>query len=158
MAADIPLAIDHFRYFAGCIRAQEGSVAQIDDTTYAYHFHEPLGNESTKGAACMGVLTALAILAGLVVVHEAGHFFAATWQGIRGYLVGIPSGFSTTPGVLVSAVQPNQAAAAAGLKAGDRILALAGQPLAGGQDAVADLVTTIKGSPERTLTLLAERD
>jgi len=43
MAADIPLAIDHFRYFAGCIRAQEGSVAQIDDQTYAYHFHEPLG-------------------------------------------------------------------------------------------------------------------
>ncbi|MBC7414447.1 MAG: aldehyde dehydrogenase family protein [Herminiimonas sp.] len=43
MAADIPLAIDHFRYFAGCIRAQEGSVAQIDAQTYAYHFHEPLG-------------------------------------------------------------------------------------------------------------------
>src|SRR5471032_1288793 len=43
MAADIPLAIDHFRYFAGCIRAQEGSVAQIDSETYAYHFHEPLG-------------------------------------------------------------------------------------------------------------------
>ncbi|MFZ6746111.1 aldehyde dehydrogenase [Undibacterium sp. JH2W] len=43
MAADIPLAIDHFRYFAGCIRAQEGSVSQIDDQTYAYHFHEPLG-------------------------------------------------------------------------------------------------------------------
>src|SRR5476649_1527534 len=43
MAADIPLAIDHFRYFAGCIRAQEGSVAQIDHETYAYHFHEPLG-------------------------------------------------------------------------------------------------------------------
>jgi aldehyde dehydrogenase len=42
-AADIPLAIDHFRYFAGCIRAQEGSVAQIDAETYAYHFHEPLG-------------------------------------------------------------------------------------------------------------------
>jgi aldehyde dehydrogenase len=41
--ADIPLAIDHFRYFAGCIRAQEGSVAQIDAETYAYHFHEPLG-------------------------------------------------------------------------------------------------------------------
>src|SRR5712692_8539478 len=40
MAADIPLAIDHFRYFAGCIRAQEGSVAQIDAETYAYHFHE----------------------------------------------------------------------------------------------------------------------
>lgn len=43
MAADIPLAIDHFRYFAGCIRAQEGTVAQIDAETYAYHFHEPLG-------------------------------------------------------------------------------------------------------------------
>jgi aldehyde dehydrogenase len=43
MAADLPLAIDHFRYFAGCIRAQEGSVAEIDATTVAYHFHEPLG-------------------------------------------------------------------------------------------------------------------
>jgi aldehyde dehydrogenase len=41
--ADLPLAIDHFRYFAGCIRAQEGSVAQIDHETYAYHFQEPLG-------------------------------------------------------------------------------------------------------------------
>src|SRR5215469_14652842 len=41
--ADLPLAIDHFRYFAGCIRAQEGSIAQIDDDTVAYHFHEPLG-------------------------------------------------------------------------------------------------------------------
>ena len=43
MAADIPLAIDHFRYFAGCIRAQEGGLSQIDDDTVAYHFHEPLG-------------------------------------------------------------------------------------------------------------------
>jgi aldehyde dehydrogenase len=42
-AADIPLAIDHFRYFAACIRAQEGSVAEIDHDTVAYHFHEPLG-------------------------------------------------------------------------------------------------------------------
>ena len=41
--ADIPLAIDHFRYFAGCIRAQEGGLSQLDDTTVAYHFHEPLG-------------------------------------------------------------------------------------------------------------------
>jgi aldehyde dehydrogenase len=41
--ADIPLAIDHFRYFAGCIRAQEGSISQIDNDTVAYHFHEPLG-------------------------------------------------------------------------------------------------------------------
>ncbi len=43
MNADLPLAIDHFRYFAGCVRAQEGTVAEIDDETYAYHFHEPLG-------------------------------------------------------------------------------------------------------------------
>lgn len=43
MAADIPLAIDHFRYFAGCIRAQEGSIGEIDNDTIAYHFHEPLG-------------------------------------------------------------------------------------------------------------------
>ncbi|WP_026870318.1 aldehyde dehydrogenase [Inquilinus limosus] len=42
-AADIPLAIDHFRYFAGCIRAQEGSIGEIDHDTVAYHFHEPLG-------------------------------------------------------------------------------------------------------------------
>jgi aldehyde dehydrogenase len=43
LAADLPLAVDHFRYFAGCIRAQEGSIAQIDETTVAYHFQEPLG-------------------------------------------------------------------------------------------------------------------
>lgn len=43
LAADVPLAIDHFRYFAGCIRAQEGSIGEIDDNTVAYHFHEPLG-------------------------------------------------------------------------------------------------------------------
>jgi len=43
LAADIPLAVDHFRYFAGCIRAQEGSSAEIDGNTMAYHIHEPLG-------------------------------------------------------------------------------------------------------------------
>src|SRR5450631_1070958 len=43
LAADIPLAADHFRYFAGAIRAQEGGISQIDDDTVAYHFHEPLG-------------------------------------------------------------------------------------------------------------------
>ncbi|GAA4117497.1 aldehyde dehydrogenase [Aminobacter aganoensis] len=42
-AADVPLAIDHFRYFAGVLRGQEGSLSQIDDDTVAYHFHEPLG-------------------------------------------------------------------------------------------------------------------
>jgi len=43
LAADIPLAADHFRYFAGCVRAQEGSIGEIDEHTVAYHFHEPLG-------------------------------------------------------------------------------------------------------------------
>jgi len=41
--ADLPLAIDHFRYFAGAIRAQEGGLSQVDEDTVAYHFHEPLG-------------------------------------------------------------------------------------------------------------------
>jgi aldehyde dehydrogenase len=43
LAADIPLAVDHFRYFAGVLRAQEGSLSQLDENTVAYHFHEPLG-------------------------------------------------------------------------------------------------------------------
>jgi aldehyde dehydrogenase len=43
LAADLPLAVDHFRYFAAAIRAQEGSIGELDDETVAYHFHEPLG-------------------------------------------------------------------------------------------------------------------
>ncbi|KAG1694704.1 Aldehyde dehydrogenase [Nymphon striatum] len=43
MAADVPLSADHFRYFAGCIRAQEGGISELDESTVAYHFHEPLG-------------------------------------------------------------------------------------------------------------------
>jgi aldehyde dehydrogenase len=43
MAADMPLAIDHFRYFASCVRAQEGTIGEVDRDTIAYHFHEPLG-------------------------------------------------------------------------------------------------------------------
>ncbi|QDV05395.1 EPTC-inducible aldehyde dehydrogenase [Planctomycetes bacterium Poly30] len=43
LAADLPLAIDHFRYFAGAIRAQEGSLGELDHDTVAYHFHEPIG-------------------------------------------------------------------------------------------------------------------
>ncbi|MCR9085911.1 MAG: aldehyde dehydrogenase family protein [Rhodobacteraceae bacterium] len=43
MAADLPLAVDHFRYFAAAIRAQEGTMGEIDNDTVAYHFHEPLG-------------------------------------------------------------------------------------------------------------------
>ncbi len=187
----------------------------------------------------MGVLTALAILAGLILVHEAGHFFAATAQGIRvsgfsigfgppllrwrrqgvlfalraiplggfvafpdddddsdipsddpdlmgnrpllqralvisagvianlmlawcvllaqGVVMGIPSGFSTTPGVVVAAVQQGQAAAIAGLQPGDRIVAVDGTALAGGQEAVMELVERIKGAPGQTLRLKAER-
>ena len=41
--ADIPLAVDHFRYFAACVRAQEGALSEIDENTVAYHYHEPLG-------------------------------------------------------------------------------------------------------------------
>lgn len=43
LAADLPLAVDHFRYFAGVLRAQEGTSSEIDENTVAYHFHEPLG-------------------------------------------------------------------------------------------------------------------
>src|SRR5215213_5098887 len=43
LAADLPLVVDHFRYFAGAIRAQEGALSQLDENTVAYHFHEPLG-------------------------------------------------------------------------------------------------------------------
>ncbi|WP_030015984.1 MULTISPECIES: aldehyde dehydrogenase family protein [Micrococcales] len=43
LAADIPLAIDHYRYFAAAIRTQEGGISQLDEDTTAYHFHEPLG-------------------------------------------------------------------------------------------------------------------
>lgn len=193
-----------------------------------------------RGLAGMGVLTALAILAGLIVVHESGHFLAARWQGIRvsgfsigfgpallqrrrggvlyalraiplggfvsfpdddedspipandpdllrnrplpqralviaagvlanlllawtvlvaqGFVVGIPAGFSATPGVLVAMVQSGQPADAAGLQVGDRILALAGQPLGGGQEAVATLVDRIRQAPGQSLRLEADRD
>lgn len=43
MAADLPLAVDHFRYFAGCLRAEEGTISEIDEYTVAYHFQEPIG-------------------------------------------------------------------------------------------------------------------
>jgi aldehyde dehydrogenase len=43
LAADVPLAIDHFRYFAGCLRADEGSMAELDEHTVSYHLKEPLG-------------------------------------------------------------------------------------------------------------------
>ena len=43
LAADIPLSVDHLRYFAGAVRSEEGRISEIDESTYAYHFHEPLG-------------------------------------------------------------------------------------------------------------------
>jgi RIP metalloprotease RseP len=75
----------------------------------------------------------------------------------QGLVVGIPAGFSTTPGVLVAGVQPGQAAAAAGLRPGDRILKADGVDLGGGQSAVAQLVERVKGAPDQTLQLQAER-
>jgi membrane-associated protease RseP (regulator of RpoE activity) len=187
----------------------------------------------------MGVLTALAILALLIVVHEAGHFLAATSQGIRvsgfsigfgpallqrrrrgvtyalraiplgGYVafpddeddsgvaaddpdllrnrplpqralviaagvlanlllayavllgqsavLGIPDGFSARAGVLVSGIQAGQAAALSGLQPGDRIVAIDGQRLGGGQGAVSGLVERIRSAPGQSLLLQAER-
>jgi RIP metalloprotease RseP len=75
----------------------------------------------------------------------------------QGLILGIPAGFSTSPGVLVAGVQPGQAAAQAGLKEGDRILSLNNQPIAGGQQAVAGFVDQIKASPRIPLNLKAER-
>ena len=46
--ADIPLSVDHFRYFAGVLRGQEGTMSEIDSDTVAYHFHEPLGVHSVE--------------------------------------------------------------------------------------------------------------
>jgi aldehyde dehydrogenase len=43
LAADMPLAVDHFRYFAAAVRSQEGGISELDEETVAYHFHEPLG-------------------------------------------------------------------------------------------------------------------
>ncbi|NBQ20816.1 MAG: PDZ domain-containing protein [Synechococcaceae bacterium WB6_3B_236] len=188
----------------------------------------------------MGVLSALAILALLIVVHESGHFLAATWQGIRvssfsvgfgpvlferqrrgvqfalraiplggfvafpdddpdsgfdpkdpdllknrpipqralviaagvlanllfawsvlvaqGVVVGIPAGFNPTGGILVAAVQPDQAAERAGLRAGDRLVGLGGQPLGGGSQAVQTLVAAVKAAPNRALTVEIERN
>ena len=187
----------------------------------------------------MGVLSALLILALLVVVHEAGHFLAAVCQGIRvtsfnvgfgpallqkqrngvlyalrliplggfvafpedepdngidprdpdllknrplsqralviaagvianvilawvvlvgqGLVVGIPSGFSATGGVLVTGVQPEQAAAQAGLEPGDTLISLNGQPLGGGSTAVQTLVDAVKSSPSQELQVEIKR-
>ena len=187
----------------------------------------------------MGVLSALLILALLVVVHEAGHFLAAVSQGIRvtsfnvgfgpallqkqrngvlyalrliplggfvafpedepdngidprdpdllknrplsqralviaagvianvilawvvlvgqGLVVGIPSGFSATGGVLVTGIQPEQAAAQAGLEPGDTLISLNGEPLGGGSTAVQTLVDAVKSSPSQELQVEIKR-
>ncbi|UKT62447.1 aldehyde dehydrogenase family protein [Pedobacter mucosus] len=43
LAADLPLGIDHFRYFAGVIRAEEGSLSELDHNTVSLIVHEPIG-------------------------------------------------------------------------------------------------------------------
>ncbi len=188
----------------------------------------------------MGVLSALAILALLIVVHEAGHFFAAVWQGIRvtsfnvgfgpvvlgrrsrgvqfalraipfggyvafpdddpesgfdpndpdllknrsvvqralvisagvlanlllalavlcaqGILVGIPAGFNAGSGVLVVALQPEGAAAQAGLEAGDLVVGLGGKSLGAGTNAVQLFVEAVKNSPNQPLALEVNRN
>jgi len=183
----------------------------------------------------MGVLTALLILAGLIVAHEAGHFLAARWLGIRvsgfsigfgpalvqkrrqgvlyalrliplggfvsfpdeeddstfpaddphllrnrplthralviaagvvanlllawlvlfgqGLWLGIPDGIRSDGGVLVSSVLTDQPAQLSGLRAGDRVLAVGSRSLGGGQQAVSDLVSMIRESPQLPLPL-----
>ncbi|MBM5801822.1 MAG: RIP metalloprotease RseP, partial [Cyanobacteria bacterium K_DeepCast_35m_m2_023] len=96
---------------------------------------------------------ALVIAAGVL----ANLLLAWTVLVAQGVLVGIPAGFSTTPGVLVAGVQPGQAAAAAGLRPGDRILLVDGSDLGGGQSAVAELVQRVTTAPDQTLRLQAER-
>jgi RIP metalloprotease RseP len=96
---------------------------------------------------------ALVIAAGVL----ANLLLAWTVLLAQGLVLGIPSGFSATPGVLVSGVQAGQAAAAAGLQPGDRLMSLQGQALAGGQRAVADLVERIKAAPALPLALEVER-
>ena len=85
-AADLPLAVDHFRYFAGCIRAQEGSISEIDDKTVAYHLHEPLGvvgviapwNFPFHNLMCPLIP---ALFAGNAVVVKVSEL--ATWSSLR---------------------------------------------------------------------------
>jgi RIP metalloprotease RseP len=96
---------------------------------------------------------ALVIAAGVI----ANLLLAYAVLVAQGYTVGIPAGFSATPGVLVAGVQNDQPAALAGLRPGDRILGIAGTPLGGGRQAVSDLVERIQASPGRSLALQAER-
>ena len=91
------------------------------------------------------------------LVASCGHARMAWAMAATGLVVGIPAGFSTTPGVLVSGVQGGQAAAASGLRPGDRILAADGVNLGGGQSAVAALVDRVKSAPDQTLQLQTER-
>jgi RIP metalloprotease RseP len=96
---------------------------------------------------------ALVIAAGVLANLLLAYLVLVT----QGFVVGIPAGASASPGVLVAGVQPAQPAAEAGLMAGDRILALDDQTLAGGQEAVAALVQSIQASPQHPLRLRAER-
>lgn len=95
--ADLPLAVDHFRYFAGCLRAQEGSTAEIDETTVAYHFHEPLGvsaNYSVELSAADGGLEAGAGAGGRELCGaQAGRADAAEHHAAAGnYWRPLPAG------------------------------------------------------------------
>jgi aldehyde dehydrogenase len=90
--ADIPLVVDHFRYFAGAIRAQEGSLSQIDEDTVAYHFHEPLGVVGQIIPFNFPLLMAAWKLAPAL----AGVLIAQVGQGTTGEAVG-DSSPGTTP-------------------------------------------------------------
>ena len=93
--ADLPLAVDHFRYFASCIRAQEGSLGELDDDTVAYHYHEPLGVVGQIIPWNFPILMAVwklapAIAAGNAVVLKPAEQTPAVHHGIRGADPGHP--------------------------------------------------------------------
>ena len=98
-AADVPLAIDHFRYFAGCIRAEEGGISTIDADTIAYHFREPLGVVGQIIPWNFPLLMAAwkiapALACGNTVVLKPSEFTSHTslWLAQLGSEAGLPDG------------------------------------------------------------------
>ena len=107
-AADLPLAIDHFRYFAGVVRGQEGSLAEIDQDTVAYHFHEPLGVVGQiipwnfpLLMACWKMAPALAA-GNCVVLKPAEQTPASLWSGSNWSAISCRRAYSTSSTALAS--------------------------------------------------------
>jgi hypothetical protein len=108
-AADMPLAIDHFRYFAGVLRAQEGGISKIDHDTVAYHFHEPgrrRPDHSVEFPAADGLLEARGARGRQLRGHQARRADTGRHHGVdrprRGFVAGrvvnIVNGFGARSG------------------------------------------------------------